>query len=164
MLAGNTFRFVGRIDPEHMPALYAEADVFVNASVIDNQPVSIIEALSAGLPVVSTPTGDIRFMLRDGHAGVLVPPDDPRAMAHALLALWRDPIAPCGWRIERGRTPPNTWRRSQAVGGGTHANRAAALPHAHGGRCADSSSVGGGTSAAACRPCRHSCGRLSPVE
>jgi glycosyltransferase involved in cell wall biosynthesis len=90
-VAGDSVRFVGKIDPEHMPALYAEADVFVNASVIDNQPVSIIEALSAGLPVVSTPTGDIRFMLGDGDAGVLVPPDDPTAMAHALLALWRDP-------------------------------------------------------------------------
>jgi len=90
-LAGDSVRFVGRIDPENMPALYAEADVFVNASVVDNQPVSIIEALSAGLPVVSTPTGDIRFMLGDGDAGVLVPPDDPAAMAGALVALWRDP-------------------------------------------------------------------------
>jgi glycosyltransferase involved in cell wall biosynthesis len=91
-LAGDGVRFVGKIDPELMPVLYGEADVFVNASVIDNQPVSIIEALSAGLPVVSTPTGDIRFMLRDGATGVLVPPDDPAAMAKALLALWRNPV------------------------------------------------------------------------
>jgi L-malate glycosyltransferase len=90
-LAGDSVRFVGRIDPERMPALYADADLFVNASVVDNQPVSIIEALSAGLPVVSTPTGDIRFMLQEGQAGVLVPPDDPIAMAHALLGLWSDP-------------------------------------------------------------------------
>jgi glycosyltransferase involved in cell wall biosynthesis len=90
-LKGDGIRFIGRIDPERMPAVYADADVFVNASVVDNQPVSIIEALSAGLPVVSTPTGDIRFMLRDGDAGVLVPPDDPSAMADALLGLWRDP-------------------------------------------------------------------------
>jgi L-malate glycosyltransferase len=90
-LAGDSVRFVGKIDPDRMPALYADADLFVNASVVDNQPVSIIEALSAGLPVVSTPTGDIRFMLQDGDAGVLVPPDDPAAMARALLALWRDP-------------------------------------------------------------------------
>jgi len=90
-LVGDGVQFVGKVDPERMPALYEEADMFVNASVVDNQPVSIIEALSAGLPVVSTPTGDIRFMLQDGDAGVLVPPDDPSAMAHALLALWRDP-------------------------------------------------------------------------
>jgi len=90
-LEGDSVRFVGRIEPERMPAVYADADVFVNASVVDNQPVSIIEALSAGLPVVSTPTGDIRFMLRDGTAGVLVPPDSPPAMADALLGLFRNP-------------------------------------------------------------------------
>jgi glycosyltransferase involved in cell wall biosynthesis len=90
-LDGDAVRFVGQISPADMPALYAEADVFVNASVIDNQPVSIIEALSAGLPVISTPTGDIQFMLRDGETGVLVPPDDPTALADALEALWRDP-------------------------------------------------------------------------
>jgi len=90
-LVGESVRFVGKIDPADMPALYAGADVFVNASVVDNQPVSIIEALSSGLPVVSTPTGDIEFMLRHGRAGVLVPPDDPRAMADAMLALWREP-------------------------------------------------------------------------
>ena len=90
-LAGQSVRFVGKINPDDMPALYAYADVLVNASVIDNQPVSIIEALSAGLPVVSTPTGDIRFMLRDGDAGVLVPPGDPPALARAMLALCRNP-------------------------------------------------------------------------
>jgi glycosyltransferase involved in cell wall biosynthesis len=90
-LVGDGVQFVGKVEPERMPALYEEADLFVNASVVDNQPVSIIEALSAGLPVVSTPTGDIGFMLHGGDAGVLVPPDDPPAMARALLALWRDP-------------------------------------------------------------------------
>jgi glycosyltransferase involved in cell wall biosynthesis len=90
-LGGDAIRFVGKIDPEAMPSLYAEADVFVNASVVDNQPLSIIEALSAGLPVVSTATGDIRFMVRHGETGLLVPPDDPRALAEAVVALWRDP-------------------------------------------------------------------------
>src|SRR5262249_8989272 len=90
-LEGDSVRFVGRIDPERMPAVYADADVFVNASVVDNQPVSIIEAPSAGLRVVSTPPGDIRFMPRDGDAGVLVPPDNPPAMAAALLGLCHDP-------------------------------------------------------------------------
>src|SRR5262245_52491854 len=43
--------FVGRVEPEAMPALCADADIFVNASVVDNQPLSILEAFAAGLLV-----------------------------------------------------------------------------------------------------------------
>ncbi len=79
--------FVGRIEPEQMPRLYDEADIFVNASVIDNQPISILEAFAAGLPVVSTPVGDIPAMLNYQQNGTLVPQDDPAAMAAALAML-----------------------------------------------------------------------------
>src|SRR5438552_6443405 len=74
-----------------MPALYADAYIFLNASVVDNQPVSILEALSAGLPVVSTRAGDIPFMVRHGETGLLVPPSDPQALADAVAVLCRDP-------------------------------------------------------------------------
>ena len=83
--------FVGRIDPEVMPAVYDAADIFVNASVVDNQPVSLLEALAAGLAVVSTPTGDIPAMLRAGTAGRLVPHADPAAMADAITNLLENP-------------------------------------------------------------------------
>lgn len=84
-------RFVGRVEPKDVPALYASADIFLNAAVIDNQPVSVLEAFAAGLPVVSTGTGDIAAMLRHGEAGVLVPPRDPPAIAHAVLKLLDQP-------------------------------------------------------------------------
>jgi glycosyltransferase involved in cell wall biosynthesis len=90
-LAGDAIRFAGKVDPEAMPELYAAADIFVNASVVDNQPVSMIEAFAAGLPVVSTATGDIPFMVNDGETGVCVPPGDPAALAGAISALWRNP-------------------------------------------------------------------------
>lgn len=80
-------RFVGRVEPSRLPRLYDEADIFVNASTIDNQPVSILEALACGLPVVSTPIGDIPAMLRQGQAGVLVTPGDPAAIAAAIETL-----------------------------------------------------------------------------
>ena len=79
--------FVGRIEPDAMPALYDAADIFVNSSVIDNQPVSILEAFAAGLPVVSTPVGDIPAMMRNQQNGTLVPRDDPEAMAAAIALL-----------------------------------------------------------------------------
>jgi len=83
--------FVGRVEPEAMPRLYNEADFFVNASVIDNQPISILEAFAAGLPVVSTPVGDIPAMLQNQQNGTLVPRDDPEAMAAAIALLLDTP-------------------------------------------------------------------------
>lgn len=79
--------FVGPVPPADMPALMAGADIFVNASVVDNQPVSILEAFAAGLPVVSTAAGDIAGMLAHGAYGSLVPPDDPDALCAAVTAV-----------------------------------------------------------------------------
>jgi len=84
-------QFLGRVEPADMPALCDEADVFVNASVVDNQPVSILEAFAAGLHVVSTGTGAIPALVRDGQTGSIVPANDPGAMAKAILTLLDDP-------------------------------------------------------------------------
>jgi phenylacetate-CoA ligase len=84
-------RFVGRVQPVEMPYLYEFSDVFVNTSVVDNQPVSILEAFAAGLPVVSTPTGDIRALVRDGSTGLVVPHNNPEAVAAAVLQLIERP-------------------------------------------------------------------------
>jgi glycosyltransferase involved in cell wall biosynthesis len=86
-LAGGAVRFLGRVERAAVPALYDAADIFVNASVLDNQPVSVLEALAAGLPVVSTGAGDIPAMVRHGDTGLLVPPEDPPALAAAVAAL-----------------------------------------------------------------------------
>jgi glycosyltransferase involved in cell wall biosynthesis len=84
-------RFLGRVEPNDLPAVLDGADVLVNSSIVDNQPVSVLEAFAAGLPVVSTPTGDIANMVRDGETGLLVPPEDPPAMAKAVISLLEDP-------------------------------------------------------------------------
>jgi glycosyltransferase involved in cell wall biosynthesis/peptidoglycan/xylan/chitin deacetylase (PgdA/CDA1 family)/folate-dependent phosphoribosylglycinamide formyltransferase PurN len=90
-LGVNGIRFLGRVEPAALPSVYDDSDVFVNSSVVDNQPVSILEAFAAGLPVVSTPTGDIATMLRDGKAGLLVKADDPCSMADAVTRLLENP-------------------------------------------------------------------------
>jgi glycosyltransferase involved in cell wall biosynthesis len=84
-------RFAGRVEPEHLPRLCDTADIFVNASVVDNQPVSVLEAFAAGLPVVSTPTGDLANLVRDRETGLVVPTLDPDAAAKAVLALLERP-------------------------------------------------------------------------
>ena len=103
-------RFVGRVEPEAMPRLCDDADIFLNSSVIDNQPVSVLEAFACGLPVVSTDTGDLAALVRDGETGLIVPPKDPPAMAGAILRLLGDPQQTVAMtRQARQETEQYTW-------------------------------------------------------
>jgi glycosyltransferase involved in cell wall biosynthesis len=106
----NDVRFIGRVEPEDMPRVYDEADIFLNASVVDNQPVSILEAFASGMPVVSTPTGDIAALVRHHDTGLLVPPFDPGAIAHAIAWLLANPDRAAGF-AERAHasTSKYTW-------------------------------------------------------
>ena len=82
---------MGRVEPGDVPALCEAADIFVNSSVVDNQPVSVLEAFAAGLVVVSTGPGDIPAMVCDGQTGIIIPPENPAAMAKAVSGLLEEP-------------------------------------------------------------------------
>ena len=69
----------------------AAGDVVALTSANEGTPVSLIEALAAGLPVVSTDVGGVRDVVGDGESGLLVPAGDPAAVASALERLGRDP-------------------------------------------------------------------------
>lgn len=84
-------RFIGGVDPASMPDLYDSHSVFLNSSFVDNQPLSVLEAMASGMPVVSTPIGDIPNMVQDGESATLVPAGDPYAMAKAATLLLEQP-------------------------------------------------------------------------
>jgi L-malate glycosyltransferase len=84
----NTY-FIGRVSPTEMPALYHEADVFLNSPNIDNMPNSIIEAFACGLPVVSTNAGGIPYIVNSGENGLLVETADHHGLAESALSLFR---------------------------------------------------------------------------
>lgn len=84
--------FTGRLDPEGVAALYRDADVMLNPSRVDNMPNSVLEAFASGVPVVSTNVGGIPYFVEDGKTAVLVPPEEPHAMAQAALRVVRDPL------------------------------------------------------------------------
>lgn len=84
-------RFEGRLDRDAIIKLYAGADVMLNPSRVDNMPNSVIEALACGLPVVSTDVGGVPYIVEHGQTALLVPADDPQAMAAAVLRLSREP-------------------------------------------------------------------------
>lgn len=85
-------RFLGAVAPSDMPALHERNDILLNSSLIDNQPLSILEAMASGMPIVSTGTGDIVNMIEHGVSGTIVPQKDPDAMAAAVVELLRHPV------------------------------------------------------------------------
>ncbi|TXS89794.1 glycosyltransferase family 4 protein [Parahaliea aestuarii] len=82
--------FAGRLSREDVARLYAEADVLLNPSRVDNMPNSVLEAMASGLPVVSTAVGGVPYIIEDGVTGLLVAPDAPQEMTDAVLALAQD--------------------------------------------------------------------------
>jgi len=83
--------FTGRVDNEHMPELYRSADVMINPSLADNMPISVLEALASGVPIVSTNVGGVSFLVEDRRTALLIPPGDPQAMAQALIEVLTTP-------------------------------------------------------------------------
>lgn len=82
--------FTGRVEHEEIHRHYADSDVFLNASRIDNQPLSILEAFACGLPVVTTNAGGIPDIVTDGETGFVVAVDDHQALAQRAIKLLSD--------------------------------------------------------------------------
>ncbi len=86
-------RFLGPQPRERMPSVYRKADVFCLPSWWEAFPLSLLEAMACGLPVVATGVGDVPVAVRDGQTGFLVRPREPVALAGALERLVTDPEA-----------------------------------------------------------------------
>ncbi len=82
--------FAGRLDSSQMADLYRSAQLMWNPSLVDNMPNSVLEAMASGVPVVSTNVGGVPFMLSHGRTGMLVEPNDPRALADAAGRVMED--------------------------------------------------------------------------
>jgi glycosyltransferase involved in cell wall biosynthesis len=82
--------FLGSV-PDPIPHLRT-ADLFVLPSRSEGFSNAIIEAMAVALPVVATTVGGNAEAVHDGSTGLLVPSDDPTALAHAMLALLTDPV------------------------------------------------------------------------
>lgn len=76
-----------------VPQLLAAMDVFALTSHIEANPLSILEAMSVGRPVVATNVGSIHEAVAEGQTGYLVPPGDADQLTERVLDLLRDPLA-----------------------------------------------------------------------
>lgn len=83
--------FTGLLRKEDWIEKSKEFDIFINTTTIDNTPVSVIEAMALGLPVVSTNVGGIPFLIKKGETGSLVASTDAQEMAKNIIALLEHP-------------------------------------------------------------------------
>ena len=82
-------RFLG--SRRDIPDLLAACDVFVLPSLIEGLPLSVLEAMAAARPVVATRVPGTDEAVVDGETGLLVPPRDPEALAHAIRLVLSNP-------------------------------------------------------------------------
>ncbi len=87
-LAGHVIFAGWQVD---MPAVYADLDLLALASLNEGTPVTVIEALATGIPVVATAVGGVPDVLKDRQTGVLVPSGDTEGLAQAIVELLRAP-------------------------------------------------------------------------
>jgi len=80
--------FAGR---EELTRIMNCTDVFLLSSVLEGQPLVIVEAMAYGCPIVSTNVGGIPELLRDGVNGLLCPPASPQCLAEKIKLLADDP-------------------------------------------------------------------------
>ncbi len=81
--------FLGEV--RDVPALLGRARMFVLPSLSEGIPLTVLEAMAQGLPVVATRVGGLPEVVDHGVTGLLVPPADPAALAGAMVEIWTDP-------------------------------------------------------------------------
>jgi glycosyltransferase involved in cell wall biosynthesis len=68
-------------------------NVFALPSLTEGLPITILEAMQAEVPIIATRVGGIPEVLGNGRLGILIRPEDPKALADAITHVWSDPIA-----------------------------------------------------------------------
>ena len=104
--------FCGVASRSEIGRYYDRADIFINASRLDNMPVSILEAFASGTPVISTAPEGMRYLVEDGRTGLLSSVGDPGALAANVLRVLRDPeLAHCISANAFGQIPLYRWEQ-----------------------------------------------------
>ncbi|MUW13420.1 glycosyltransferase [Halorubrum sp. CBA1125] len=102
--------FLGSVDYELMPAVYAAIDALVLPSHTEGLPRVLLEAGAAGRPVVATTVGGVPEVVSDGETGLLCPPRDPSRLASVITELFteRQPVE-MGRRARKLIVDEYTW-------------------------------------------------------
>ena len=75
---------------DNIPEVLSSLDVFVLPSIMEGHPIAILEAMAMAKPIVATDINGIREEIENGKTGILVSPEDPQALAEAIILLLKD--------------------------------------------------------------------------
>ena len=89
MLSG--VNFAGAVPHHEIACHYDATDIFINASSLDNMPVSILEAFASGTPVATTAPEGMEYLVEHERTGLLSEPGDASALAENVMRLLREP-------------------------------------------------------------------------
>ena len=92
---------------QELSNIMAQTDIFVMSSLLEGQPLSIIEATAYGCPIVTTSVGGIPEIIEDGVNGLLCKPKDPDCLAEKIRLLINDP----GLRLRLGQAARQTYEQ-----------------------------------------------------
>lgn len=82
--------FLGQLDDKRLIEEYSKASVMVVSSVLETAPMVILQAMAAGVPVVSTDAGGIRYLVEDGKSGAVVPIGDSERLGEEIYKIIND--------------------------------------------------------------------------
>jgi len=88
---GNNVHFPGYVRDADKAALFDEADAFVMPSYREGLPISVLEAMAFGLPIITRPVGGLKRLLVDGEHGFMTESKDPKAIAALIEKLIDQP-------------------------------------------------------------------------
>ncbi|RKE97969.1 glycosyltransferase family 4 protein [Ichthyenterobacterium magnum] len=94
--------FKGKLTKDEWNKLSNNFNVFINTTNFDNTPLSVIEAMALGLPIVSTNVGGMPFLIDHNIDGILVNPNNASAMSKAIEELFSDQKK-CNSMVEKAR-------------------------------------------------------------
>src|SRR3954454_5266041 len=105
--------FVGRKNREMLKYYYCAADIFISTPWYEPFGITPLESMACGTPVVGSNVGGIKFSVRDGETGYLVPPNDSAALAERIAHLYRHPklLSVLGRQAIRRVNDLFTWER-----------------------------------------------------
>lgn len=88
-------RLVPSVSPEVLEGFYRDADLYVQTSIMECLPLTLLTAMAHGLPIVSTDVDGCKEAIQHGETGLLIPPRSIEPLAQAMADLLSDPTTAC---------------------------------------------------------------------